>query len=181
MKLQLSSISSNYELFSLPPYKRNLTTGILQSSVRKQKWKILVPLHMSLIFLTNYTTVSRPLSEHLALTCNFPGMMLTCGQLFLFFSLYCYISKTLPFIFYSQHPLLRKIQVTEFFPTKCLAHNVAICCTLLLGSADIVYSSRLQSPLEAESRCRTVLRWTTVISYLDWLQACSLPPDSYGL
>jgi hypothetical protein len=144
-------------------------------------------LHVKLIteFLTQYTVLSVPMSEQFAVTCSSSGITLTCGQLLLFpvFTLLHFGNHAFHFLFpaLSWHRMpLRTKKLRKIPPPQCFVCNVPIYCTLLPGAADIIYSSQLQSPLEAESNCRTVLRWTSVIHFLDWLQVCLLPTGSCG-
>lgn len=126
-------MSCNYELFSLPPYKRNLTTSTLQSNARKQIWKILVHLHVKLItvFLTQYTIVSRPMSEQFALTYSFSGIV---DPSFFHSLLLHFQTHAFYFLFraLSWHCiLLRKIQVRKLFLLNDLyvmLQYIVLCC-----------------------------------------------------
>ena len=117
--------------------------------------------------------------------CNmqFSGMVLTCGQRLLFpvFTLLHFQNHAFYFLFTAlswHHIPLRKVRKIPL--PQCFVCNVPIYCTLLPGAADIIYSSQLQSPMEAESDCRTVLHWTSVIHCLDQLQVCLLPTGICG-
>ena len=95
----------------------------------------------------------------------------------------CYSSKIIYFLFtaLSRHRIpLRTIQFRKISLPQCFVRNVPIYCTLLPSAVDIIYFSQLQSPLEAESDCRTVLCWTSVNPHLDWLQVRLLPTSSCG-
>lgn len=144
-------------------------------------------MHVKLItvFLTQYTVLSVPMSEKFAVTCSFSGMVLTCRQCLLFpvFTLSHFQNHAFYFLFTAlswHHIPLKTNQVRKLPLPQYFVCNVPIYCTLLPGAAHIVYSSQLQSPMEAESHCRTMLHWTSVIHCMDRLQVCLLPTGSCG-